>query len=106
MLFDSVEFVEIIPTTQQSAQSFYCFIVYLLFIVRIIQSFYPLYSLGIYNLSVYTVGYKNKVDSSSMFGSNSKMVGEEVSRVDELYRNTADMKQISMQCEKQKVDYV
>ncbi|KAL8154860.1 inactive protein kinase SELMODRAFT_444075-like [Apium graveolens] len=41
-----------------------------------------------------------------MFGSNSKMVGEEVSRIDELYRNTADMKQISMQCEMQKIKFV
>ncbi|XP_063940245.1 inactive protein kinase SELMODRAFT_444075 isoform X3 [Daucus carota subsp. sativus] len=48
------------------------------------------------------MGYKNKVDSSSMFGSNSKMVAEEVCRIDELYRKTADMKQISMQCEQQK----
>lgn len=50
-----------------------------------------------------TVGYKSKVDSSSMFGSNSKIVEEEVSRKKDQYQNNAEMMQLSKHCEMEKV---
>ncbi|KAK2991726.1 hypothetical protein RJ640_004254 [Escallonia rubra] len=50
------------------------------------------------------MGYKSKVDSSSMFGSNSKVVKEEIARKKEEYLKDVGMMQLSKQCETEKID--
>lgn len=51
------------------------------------------------------MGYKSKVDSSSMFGSNSKIVEEEVSRKKIQYQNNAEIMQLSKHCEMEKIKF-
>lgn len=49
------------------------------------------------------VGYKSRVDSSSMFGANRKFVEEAVARKVQEYQNNTDLMDISSLCETREV---
>ena len=49
------------------------------------------------------MGYKSKVDSSSMFGTNQKFVEEEVARKKEEYTTNEEVVQLYNQCKMEKV---
>lgn len=49
------------------------------------------------------MGYKIKADSSSVFGTNQKIIEEECLRKEMEYHNNEDFAEISQQCEREKV---
>lgn len=51
----------------------------------------------------FSVGYRTKMDSSSIFGTNQKVMEEELERKAEEYRNKEEIAMISQQCERAKV---
>ncbi|KAH0981438.1 hypothetical protein GBA52_008615 [Prunus armeniaca] len=51
------------------------------------------------------LGYRTKMDSSSIFGTNQKVVEEELERKAEEYRNKVGIIMISQQCERAKVEF-
>ncbi|XP_031396761.1 probable serine/threonine-protein kinase PBL10 [Punica granatum] len=53
----------------------------------------------------FPVGYKSKVDSGSILGTNQKFIDEEVERRKEDYQNNEGLKQILQHCKLGKVDF-
>ncbi|VVA27344.1 PREDICTED: inactive kinase [Prunus dulcis] len=51
------------------------------------------------------LGYRTKMDSSSIFGTNQKVMEEELERKAEEYRNKVEIAMISQQCERAKVEF-
>ncbi|GLT76405.1 hypothetical protein SLA2020_480660 [Shorea laevis] len=52
------------------------------------------------------LGYKIKVDSSSMFETNRKIIAEEIVKEEEEYKNNAEIVEISKQCKSQQIEFV
>ncbi|OMO53372.1 hypothetical protein CCACVL1_28680 [Corchorus capsularis] len=57
-----------------------------------------------FNATRKILGYRNKVDSSSKFGSNHRILGREAARKDE-YENTAEIMEISKLLKAEKVEF-
>ncbi|KAA8514770.1 hypothetical protein F0562_017949 [Nyssa sinensis] len=51
------------------------------------------------------LGYRNKVDSSSLFGANSRIVDEEVARKKEEYYKKPEIMELSQNCEQGKIKF-
>ncbi|KAK1577468.1 hypothetical protein Q3G72_022016 [Acer saccharum] len=51
------------------------------------------------------VGYRVSLDSSSMFGTNQKIIAEEICRKEEEYQNNEEIMNISRQCEAEKIEF-
>lgn len=54
-------------------------------------------------LLFFSVGYKTRVDSGSMFAANQKIIEEERLRKETEYHNNEDIVEVSKQCEREKV---
>lgn len=52
------------------------------------------------------MGYRIKVDSSSMFGTNKKIIAEEIERKEEEYRSNAEIAEISRLCQAEQVEFI
>ncbi|KAK3228657.1 hypothetical protein Dsin_000538 [Dipteronia sinensis] len=51
------------------------------------------------------MGYRISLDSSSMFGTNQKIIAEEICRKKEEYQNNEEIMNISRQCEAEKIEF-